>query len=246
MNECKLFDNNISACLSGAMLHDPATAKRYYMSRDMHNESFIINNNWKKMIDHYYTNIDSTCNETNNDNVGGEDSYKYAPSPNSPEWSPPFTPQWSPPRSPEWSPPIAPQWSPPPHITALPHIPPSSPYTPSPTYQSHWASPPYTSFSPPPSTYFTSPFSSTLSPSPSYYTPYTLPSRFPPTQWSTAPPSAHNHPHSSVTHHRYNSPRINKQPGIVEREGDWVCFNCNNFNFTHRLFCKCCGKSKYN
>lgn len=60
---CKVMETAVSDChwltdtdkdkLSTAMLHDPDTAKRYYVAKDSKAESALINEQWDKLYDHY-------------------------------------------------------------------------------------------------------------------------------------------------------------------------------------------------
>lgn len=322
--ESKLFDSNIHNSLSAAMLHDPQTAKRYYISKNVETYSNEINSHWDKFINvmkskgsiltvpstklilssfdnnlsknnndnnnnnfknnnnksiNFYNNNnnDNSYNNNNNyyypDNVIEDEFHSYdddtennymvftprlshqlSPSPQSPQFSPEFSPEYSPPNSipspPRYSPTLSlyspqPCYIPPPPPTYTSHSPSFSPYhrnynngdlgnnnniyseVEDPNhYFNRTYSPSIRSFrtnylqSPPP-------FNSNIGVNNNYVTP--------------TPPNSRPYfrPYPS-------SPPVNKQPGLKEMLGDWVCTRCGNLNFQRRLFCRACGLSKYN
>lgn len=321
LEESSLFDKNLRDRLSAAMLHDPATARKYYISKNLKTYSAELNTSW----DTFMTFIKTRSKEKDEgQNYVVEDEIN-TPTPNSPplDYSPQFSPQYSPgcnsytsftstlSPTPSSLPPSKDAQPPTLNYTHSNYFPSSSSnylsinssssspnheqspfYSPAPTSLSPcYSSLPYlyysnSNFSPLPnnlSSFSTCYTESNFSPSDfhsqpqhhhqwsnnnvsspssqSHYQdtiqqhhPYLSP--FSPnisscqssgslTFPSTFPPSNNFFP-SPPRNHRYNPPpRVNKQPGIVERDGDWVCKKCTNFNFSRRLFCKCCSYPKF-
>ncbi len=53
VSDCNMLSDTDKDKLSTAMLHDPETAKRYYVSKDSKTESKVINTQWDKLYQHY-------------------------------------------------------------------------------------------------------------------------------------------------------------------------------------------------
>lgn len=266
LSEGSDLNTTIRNALSAAMLHDPATARRYYVSVDMVRHSNEINNVWEKFITKQRPAQNSVSN------VGGgesAESFPSTPSPRNPEdvfSPPPLSPstncEWSPPHSNSPSiasssgdyyysnvrnndnfdrtydsPPTYPLRS---RFSSHPYQNPNS-YNNHPTYSSSYQPCfPYVGVSP-------SHINCSLSPPPPPPSP-PLPSPLPlPTPYASMArsfPSPYYFPYSPPP--SFSPPIVHKQPGLREIEGDWVCRACCNYNFRHRIFCKACNVSKFN
>ena len=43
---------------------------------------------------------------------------------------------------------------------------------------------------------------------------------------------------------KYNKDNFKNRKQYIERPGDWICFNCQNMNFTFRTNCNRCNLSR--
>lgn len=296
LSEINIFDKDTRNSLSAAMLHDPATARRYYVSVDMKKNSEKINSNWNLFLSKI--NVPSALQQSiptsssssiiiadssnphdkgdeeeddDDDFVERDNEEISSPSTYDGEWSPPFEV-----RNSLHSPPYSPQN---PNFYCSPSS--QSATSNTQTMKYNWANKRNDSYfdrincnSQQQFSTLPSPFNNVLSSatpySPFHYTP--APTQYGHNNISSSPPYSHSHQNFSMLgllpsernypsstpfsikrsptpyYQPYTTPprSVNKQPGVKERNGDWVCGSCSNYNFSYRLFCKACNNSKFN